>query len=412
LSIEFENDENTIFNIAYGYNLKLTLSLLTANPLYRMKKIAMLIWMVLLVGSVIASDSSYVRKIADTLASNTFNGRGYVNGGMQKAADFIAGEMKSLGLDVQRQHLQFPVNTFPGDVQLNINGVNLVPGKDFIVSPGSKSVEAKGNLYQQDSVTYVYDKQPVAIRLVDKLTWSVARSRDDHTFFNIIKKSVNEPKNFSCKVEAQFIKRFGCDNIIGTIKGKVTPDSVVVFTAHYDHLGAMGKDTYFPGANDNASGVALMLGLAKKMQQNPPPYTVVFIAFAAEEAGLVGSKYFVDHPLINLNKISFLVNLDLMGNGEEGITVVNATEFPQAFSLLQKINDNKKLLTAINSRGKAANSDHYWFTEKGVPSFFIYTLGERKAYHDIDDVAATVPWYEVNDLQELLISFADEWINR
>jgi aminopeptidase YwaD len=354
-----------------------------------------------------ANDSLYIRHITDTLASKTFLGRGYVDNGMQKAAKFIAVEMQQIGLKVETQRLNFPVNVFAGKMALSINGVALKPGTDFIVGPESKGIKAKGELKQQDSVSYVFPEERIIIKLADKLTWSVAQNQADYTVFQVLKSVVQPPASFSCDVAAKFNKSFNCENVMGGIKGTVNPDSIVVFTAHYDHLGAMGEETFFPGANDNAGGVALMLGMAKKFAQNPPPYTVVFIAFAAEEAGLVGSKYFVEHPLIDLKRISFLINLDLMGNGDEGITVVNATEFPAAFSLLQKINTDKNLLVAVNSRGKAANSDHYFFTEKGVPSFFIYTLGKRKAYHDVQDIAETVPWFEVNDLETLLFDFAE-----
>ena len=104
-------------------------------------------------------------------------------------------------------------------------------------------------------------------------------------------------------------------------------------------------------------------------------------------------------------KTKFVLNLDLMGNGEEGITVVNATEYPKAFEMLNSINEKQHLLATIGQRGKAANSDHYWFSEKGVPSFFIYTLGARKAYHDIDDDRETLPWPEIKDLSSLLLLF-------
>jgi len=90
--------------------------------------------------------------------------------------------------------------------------------------------------------------------------------------------------------------------------------------------------------------------------------------------------------------MKFLVNLDLLGTGDEGMMVVNATEFfsPVCF-FLTAINNEKKYLAKIGQRGKARNSDHYWFTEKGVPSFYFYTLGGIKAYHDIYDKAETLP---------------------
>ena len=75
----------------------------------------------------------------------------------------------------------------------------------------------------------------------------------------------------------------------------------------------MGKDTYFPGANDNASGISLLLNLAHYYAANPRPYSIGFICFAGEEAGLIGSKYFTEHPLVPLKNIRFLINTDLAG---------------------------------------------------------------------------------------------------
>ncbi len=369
-----------------------------------MKKLIALAFILIWTTKVIAADSTYVRRITDTLASASFFGRGYVKNGMKKAGGFIAAEMKQMGLDVQEQKFDYPVNIFPGKMMLSINGKALAAGTDFITAPESVSTKSSGALEQTDSVTWINRKNRIILKMVDKLTWSVAPEQADYTLFEIVKTDML-PATFSCEVEAKTDKKFSGANIIGSIKGSIKPDSVIVFTAHYDHLGGMGSETYFPGANDNAGGVALMLGLAKYFRANPSPYTIQFIAFAGEEAGLLGSKFYTDHPLTELKKIRFLINLDLLGNGDEGITVVNATEFATEFALLQQLNASRQLLIAVNSRGKAANSDHYWFTEKGVPSFFIYTLGKRKAYHDVNDIAATVPWFEVNDLSELLISF-------
>jgi hypothetical protein len=87
---------------------------------------------------------------------------------------------------------------------------------------------------------------------------------------------------------------------------------------------------------------------------------------------------------------------------------VNASEFPAEFAMMKEVNEKEKLLVSINSRGKAANSDHYFFTEKGVPSFFFYTLGGIKAYHDVFDIAATLPLNEQEDLFKLIVAFNSE----
>jgi Zn-dependent M28 family amino/carboxypeptidase len=131
------------------------------------------------------------------------------------------------------------------------------------------------------------------------------------------------------------------------------------------------------------------------------------MAFGAEEVGLIGSKYYVEHPLFPLSKIKFLINLDIVGTGDEGITVVNATEHKKEFEQLLKINEEKKLFPQIKPRGKFANSDHYFFSEKGVKSFFIYTMGGIKAYHDIYDKPQTLPLTKFEELYHLLLQFTD-----
>jgi aminopeptidase YwaD len=209
--------------------------------------------------------------------------------------------------------------------------------------------------------------------------------------------------NFEAKAKVEDYKS---QNVIGSIRGKSKPDSVIVVSAHYDHLGRVGS-AYFPGANDNSSGVSMMLELANfySLKENQLDYSIVFMAFSAEEAGLVGSKFYVNNPLFPLSKIKFLINLDLLGTGDEGAMVVNATKFPIQFNQLNKINEEGKLLSALKQRGPAPNSDHYYFTEKGVPAFFIYTLGGIAAYHDIYDKAETLPLTKFKEVFSLLTKF-------
>ena len=169
----------------------------------------------------------------------------------------------------------------------------------------------------------------------------------------------------------------------------------------------MGKDTYFPGANDNASGVAMILNLAKHYSTHQPKYTTIFIALSGEELGILGAKAFTDHPLIDLAKIKFLVNFDLAGTGEEGIRIVNGSIFKEKFDLISKINQQQNLLPKIDIRGAACNSDHCFFYQNGVPCFYIYTQGGIRAYHDIYDKYETLPLTEFVDYCKLMILFFD-----
>lgn len=360
-----------------------------------------------------SQDVAFARKMVDTLSSPTFWGRGYTNDGMKKAGAFLAEQFRSFGLEPLAKNYQqafsYPVNTFPGKMELDINGKSLIPGKDFIVSPESKGVKGAGKLEQSDSIQYVNRENKVLVKLVDKLTWSVAPEVAGYTIILLDKKAITAaPVDLRINIENEFEKSFKAFNVAGMVKGTKKPDSVIMISAHFDHLGGMGKETYFPGANDNASGLALLLNLARYYAAHPAPYSIAFICFAGEEAGLIGSKYYTEHPLFPLGRIRFLLNTDLAGTGEEGITVVNASEFPKEYSLLNQVNDEKKLLVKINARGKAANSDHYFFTEKGVPAFFFYTLGGIKAYHDIYDKAETLSLTEHEDLFKLVVAFNDK----
>lgn len=358
-----------------------------------------------------AQDISFGKKMVDTLASPYFWGRGYTKDGMEKAADFIAAEFKNYGLKPMTgksfyQHFSYPVNIFPGKMEVNVNGKQLVPGKDFIVDPAAKGIKKDGKLIKKDSITFINPEERFIVRLEDKLTWSVSKEMADYSLVQIDRKSVNGmPEYFNANIENKFINKFKASNVCALVKGTDKPDSVILITAHYDHLGGMGEDTYFPGANDNASGISLLMNLAKYYAANPQEYSIGFICFAGEEAGLVGSHYFTENPLVSLKKVRFLLNTDLAGTGEEGITVVNATEYPREFSMLNAVNDEHKLLAKINPRGKAANSDHYFFSEKAVPAFFFYTLGGIKAYHDVFDKPETLPLNEHEDLFKLIIHF-------
>ncbi len=364
-----------------------------------------------------AQDSLYARHIVDTLTSTYFWGRGYTRDGMQRAAHFLQQQFSSLHLQPLagksfEQPFSYPVNTFPGSMEVSINHHRLEPGKDYILAPESRGVEFNGNLIEQDSTHFMNPAHRLVVVKEDKLTWSVAQEAADYTAILLDRHRFSEkPQQVEAKIGNQFIRQFNTANIAGMVKGTAYPDSFLVITAHYDHLGGMGSETYFPGANDNASGIGLLLSLARYYTAHPQPYSIAMICFAGEEAGLVGSKYFTEHPLIPLKQIRFLLNLDLEGTGEEGITVVNATEYPDAFAVLQKLNEQHNYVKAVHPRGKAANSDHYWFTEKGVPAFFLYTMGGVKAYHDVFDRAATLPLNKIDDLVSLVKDFFDRLMN-
>jgi len=405
-------------------------------------KFAILAMALFWAGSSHAQNLPFVKSLVAQLSDSSFYGRGYVMEGSHRAADYLISVFDSLGLEKigdGTQTFDMRVNTFPGKMYLRCDKTNLIPGHDFLVDPRSKSIYGKFAIVRYDSSRFqsraqfhpkitqaplidlqgmdtpeerdfLYDfeadfgrQAPIFELQPKKLMWSVAREQGNNTVVEIAANSVcRKAKRISIDVEAQEVE-VQERNIVRKIAGRRS-DSILVVTAHYDHLGMMGP-AIFPGGSDNATGTAMMVDLARHYTLMVPEFDMVFIAFAAEEAGLVGSKYFVDHPVIDLEKIKFLINLDLMGSASKGVIVVNGLLFPERMKQMSTINDSLDLVPRIKHRGKAANSDHYWFSEAGVPAVFIYTEGEITAYHDVHDTAAGIDWTRYPEVFTLLVEF-------
>ncbi len=384
----------------------------------------------------------------NTLAGPAMHGRGYVMGGDSLAAEWVAQQFARLGLeplDHQRfEQFTFPVNTFPDSVRVSVDGKALVPGVDFITDPASGTADGHYELvhltaadmfpperramtmgvisghavYLDFPITtnrdtlalYAMIEQevvrhaPVLRKAQGKLTWSVEGEQRRNAVIEVKPEFISDSAaSVDLRVRPLLITKHKARNVFGVVKAKGGSKTWLVITAHYDHLGLMGPDVIFPGANDNASGTSMMLCLAEEIKQHPLKKNVLFIAFAGEEAGLKGSEWCaIDRP-IDFEKIKLLINLDLNGTGDDGITVVNATEQKKVFDELTVINGKTHRLAQVKSRGPACNSDHCPFAQKGVPAIFIYTLGGITAYHDVFDKPETLPLTKFDELYRTLI---------
>jgi len=215
-------------------------------------------------------------------------------------------------------------------------------------------------------------------------------------------------KKISLNIEAG-VTTIGTQNVAALLKGKEETDSVIIVSAHYDHLGTY-SDAYFTGANDNASGTVMLLSMAAYFSENRPKYSMLFLGFGGEECGLKGSQHYVENdPLIALRKTKFVLNLDLMGNGVEGIMAVCGKDYPELHERLLKLNEELEAVPSVKARPNAPNSDHYFFVLKGVPAFFIYTMGGPKHYHDIYDNAENLQFSKYVEVRELLIRFLESF---
>jgi hypothetical protein len=177
---------------------------------------------------------------------------------------------------------------------------------------------------------------PVITVTDKKLTWSVANDQLRFPLVHLHDSVYRSQTQFNLNLDATLRNGYTSRNVLGWLKAKKKTSQTLIISAHYDHLGRMGQATYFPGGNDNASGTTMLVSLAKYFKEHKPDVNILFVEFAGEEAGLVGSNYFVEHPLLPLNTIQFVLYLDIMGSGEEGITVVNATLHPEKFATLNQ----------------------------------------------------------------------------
>lgn len=184
-------------------------------------------------------------------------------------------------------------------------------------------------------------------------------------------------------------------NVIGFLDNNAA--KTVVIGAHYDHIGegkqgslkdstAYGK--IHNGADDNASGVAGLLELARYFSQNDvkEPVNFLFISFGAEELGLVGSRYFVNNPTIDLKSVHFMLNMDMIGrfNADRGVSIIGYGSSPEFEAMFETIDRTQhvKFYTGYEGRG---GSDQTSFYEKDIPVMFFHTGGHPDYHKPTDD---------------------------
>ncbi len=200
-------------------------------------------------------------------------------------------------------------------------------------------------------------------------------------------KPVNENFRLPFSIKNQSGKLISGINLAGLIRGK--NDDIIVISAHYDHVGIINGKVY-NGADDNASGVAALLNLAKYFKANLPQQTLMFVAFDAEEQGLMGSKAFVETPPVDLNRIKLNINLDMVSRADNGkLYAAGSYHYPELKKYIVSSNKQIKLVAGHDSpkNGKedwTNQSDHFAFHKKGIP-FIYFGVESHKDYHKPSD---------------------------
>jgi aminopeptidase YwaD len=397
-----------------------------------------------------------------TLTSSEFAGRGYLKGGHKKAADYLAKSFNRLGLQPKARDAYGNPN-YQQAFEMRINLVrsaslvfgedSLQAGRDFIVNrfsgPGdlpetrvidmkyglkpSEKIEGKIVLFREglpqkieknpekkkeyaekgrdmNKIRALLSYRPAALIILrSKLTAGFGGEAGRLPILEVQEGRLPRKwKKASLAVEAG-VTTIQSQNVAALLKGTEEPDSFLIVSAHYDHLGTYGN-ALFAGANDNASGVVMMLSMAEYFSKNRPRYSILFLGFGGEECGLKGSRFYVEkEPLVPLAQTKFVLNLDLMGNGVDGIMAVCGKDFPGRYQQLVALNEERQAVPSVRARPNAPNSDHYFFVLKGVPGFFIYTMGGPKHYHDIYDNAENLQFSKYLEVRELLIRFLERF---
>ena len=196
--------------------------------------------------------------------------------------------------------------------------------------------------------------------------------------------SLDLPFSLRLTVKSCFMERQPTMNVIGLVEGDdpVLRDEFLVVGGHLDHVGRMGE-LLFNGANDNASGTAVMMEVAEAFAEAElkPRRSVVFIAFAAEEMGLIGARHYTDHPPFPLVQTRVMINLDMVGaSSSKNVMVVGGKSYPAIAEVIERIS-KEHLFFRIQRNWMRGNSDHYPFYQKGIPSVFLFTMDGPSVWH-------------------------------
>ena len=417
-----------------------------------MKKLMILLLALVSVQSYAQDMASYQRVVKE-LTSAKYQGRGYARDGANKAGRYLQKAFQKAGADeVTIQPFQLDINTFPGKMELSVDGKKQIPGVDFTMREFSPGAHGTFPLYYIDTANYDSERifRDLSLpenkncfvvcdfwfsykhgadfkRLQTKggapnagllFTWEEPLKFYKAYGEKVVDKPIiwvpyrfpQDAKTITVDIDNKFLKGYECFNVIAKVEGR-RHDSCYVFTAHYDHLGNLGKKVYYAGANDNASGTAAIVTLAAYYAQHHPEYDMYFIAFSGEDANLRGSEWYADHPIVPLTQIKYLFNIDMIGDNNPVQYCEVSDEGMRGFALFEQINAEKKHFKALNRGKLAGNSDHYPFALRHVPCiFFENEEGDAfKYYHTVHDTYDNFLTDTYEPLFRLITSFINQY---
>ena len=409
--------------------------------------------MVCVMAQASAQDLAHYKQVIKALSSAKYQGRGYAEDGANKAGKYLAKQFEKAGVDeVVCQPFKLNINTFPGKMKFEVDGKRLTPGVDFTLREFSPGAKGTYKLYYIDTLNYnpekifadlakpenkdafvvcdfwfTYKHSADFRRLQSKegcsnagliYTWNEPLKFYKAYGERVVEKPLlwvtttfpKDAKTITLDIENEFLTDYECFNVIAKVEGK-RHDQCYVFTAHYDHLGKLGKKVYYAGAHDNASGTAAVVTLAAHYAKQQPEYDMYFIAFGGEDAYLRGSEWYAEHPMAPLSQIRYLFNLDMIGDNNPMEYCEVSPEGERGFQLLESINNEKRYFTALDRGELAGNSDHYPFAQRNVPCIFLENKdGDAfPYYHTTFDTWENAIFDRYEPLFKLLVDFVEKY---
>jgi aminopeptidase YwaD len=267
----------------------------------------------------------------------------------------------------------------------------------FVSFPNDKTPQKpigsviSGSGEQNENFPEVHIDLPVANDFFDGTECTL---KSLQTEIDSIKKphSVNLNKKANVIVNAKYTKEKETVNIIGFIPGcdDKLKDEYVILGAHLDHVGKQGDTLYFPGANDNASGSAALLEVAKafSLAELKSKRTLVFILFSSEESGLLGAEYYVNNPIFPLEKTVAMLNMDCIGYGDS-IQLGNGKSSPILWELAKNIDKQTDNYTVAQT-WEGGGADATPFHQKGIPTLYFVTTNSYDHLHYMTDKPETL----------------------
>lgn len=205
-------------------------------------------------------------------------------------------------------------------------------------------------------------------------------------------------------------------NVLGILPGSdpLLKDEWVIVGGHLDHNGVNAAGDVFYGADDNASGAAVVMEMARNFaQMNPAPKrSMLFMLFAGEEQGLLGSEYYVNNPIIPLEKAAGMFNFDCCGVGDGKAGLGGKEHFPEIWDAYRVQLPDSVFSQYVLSTTWGAGSDNHHFEQWGVPAFNGWSSGPRPFYHQIEDLPKSLSYDAVTNTGRLdgdFIAFFANW---